>query len=60
MSVNITVISKYLNITKLCFSNTHVIRGNPRCDDCFRQKMASAADVSPNTPRADNIIGNAL
>ena len=27
MSINITVISKYLNITKLCFSNTHVIRG---------------------------------
>ena len=23
------------------------------CDDCFRQTMASAADVSPNTPRAD-------
>jgi hypothetical protein len=23
------------------------------CDDCFRQTMTSAADVSPNTPRAD-------
>jgi hypothetical protein len=23
------------------------------CDDCFRQSMVSAADVSPNTPRAD-------
>jgi len=23
------------------------------CDDCFTQTMASAADVSPNTPRAD-------
>ena len=22
------------------------------CDDCFRQTMASAADVSPNTPQS--------
>jgi hypothetical protein len=35
----------------------HYVNSDWMCDDCFRQTegfgMASSADVSPNTPRAD-------
>jgi hypothetical protein len=33
----------------------HYVNSDVNSDDCFRQTRASAADVSPNTPRADEV-----